>query len=97
MQSDYYEPLNLGQDRMVTINQLADLIAVVAGTRIRKQHIEGPQGVRCRNSDNRRLRQVLGWQLRISLEEGLRRTYLWIEQQVCQEYFSEAAVAQAFV
>ena len=90
MRSDYHEPLNLGQDRMVTINQLADLVAEAAGTRITKKHVEGPQGVRGRNSDNRMLRQVLAWEPRISLEVGLRRTYLWIEQQVRQKYFPEA-------
>ncbi len=75
-------PLNLGQDRAVTINQLADLIAAIAGVRIVKVHIPGPQGVRGRNSDNRRLRQVLGWEPRVSLEEGLARTYRWVEAQV---------------
>src|SRR5881394_685054 len=51
MQSDYHEPLNLGQDRLVTINQLADLVAEIAGHRIKKKHVPGPQGVRGRNSD----------------------------------------------
>jgi GDP-D-mannose 3',5'-epimerase len=60
MRSDYYELLNLGQDRLVTINQLADMIADIAGIRIVKKHVPGPQGVRGRNSDNTRLRQVLG-------------------------------------
>jgi GDP-D-mannose 3', 5'-epimerase len=82
MRSDYSHPLNLGQDRMVTIDELADLVAAAAGIRIRKKHIEGPQGVRGRNSDNTRLREVLGWQPEISLEEGLARTYRWIEEQV---------------
>lgn len=82
MRSDYHEPLNLGQDRMVTINQLADMIAEIAGTKIVKVHAPGPQGVRGRNSDNTRLRQVLAWEPEISLEEGLARTYAWIEEQV---------------
>ncbi|NOT55060.1 MAG: NAD-dependent epimerase/dehydratase family protein [Deltaproteobacteria bacterium] len=82
MASDYAQPLNLGQDRMVTINQLADMVAKIAGARITKTHIAGPQGVRGRNSDNSRLRQVLGWEPMISLEDGLARTYAWIEQQV---------------
>lgn len=82
MMSDYHEPLNLGQDRMVTINQLADMVAEIAGVKIVKRHIPGPQGVRGRNSDNTLLRQVLGWEPEISLEEGLARTYAWIEQQV---------------
>lgn len=82
MQSDFAEPLNLGQDRMVTINQLADIVADAAGIKVRKKHIPGPQGVRGRNSDNTKLRKVLGWEPQISLEEGLKRTYDWIEKQV---------------
>jgi GDP-D-mannose 3', 5'-epimerase len=82
MQSDYVEPLNLGQDRMVSINQLADMIAEIAGVRIVKKHVPGPQGVRGRNSDNTRLRKVLGWEPEVSLEEGLSTTYEWIEAQV---------------
>ncbi|MGC2321725.1 MAG: NAD-dependent dehydratase, partial [Terriglobales bacterium] len=82
MRSDFGEPLNLGQDRMVTINQLADMIAAIAGINVRKVHVPGPQGVRGRNSDNSRLRQVLGWEPAISLEDGLARTYRWIEEQV---------------
>lgn len=82
MRSDHVDPLNIGQDRMVTIDELADLIADVAGISIVKKHVEGPQGVRGRNSDNTRLRQVLQWEPEISLEEGLARTYRWIEQQV---------------
>jgi GDP-D-mannose 3',5'-epimerase len=82
MRSDFHEPLNLGQDRMVTINELADLIAEIAGISIVKNHIKGPQGVRGRNSDNTKLRDILGWEPRMSLEDGLRITYNWIEQQV---------------
>jgi len=82
MRSDYGEPLNIGQDRMVTINQLADIVAEAAGIEIEKRHVPGPQGVRGRNSDNTRLRQVLEWEPRISLEDGLARTYAWIEHEV---------------
>ena len=82
MRSDYAEPLNLGQDRLISINALADMIADIAGTAIVKKHVPGPQGVRGRNSDNTRLREVLGWEPEISLEEGLARTYAWIEDQV---------------
>jgi nucleoside-diphosphate-sugar epimerase len=85
MRSDYAFPLNLGQDRMVTINQLADIVSEIAGIKITIKHIPGPQGVRGRNSDNTRLREVLGWEPQISLEEGLKRTYTWIEQQVAQK------------
>ena len=82
MRSDFREPLNLGQDRMVTINQLADIIAHIAGLPIRKKHIDGPMGVRGRNSDNTLLEKVLNWVPAISLEQGLARTYPWIESQV---------------
>ncbi|HLB50070.1 MAG TPA: NAD-dependent epimerase/dehydratase family protein [Anaerolineales bacterium] len=82
MESDYYEPLNVGQDRLVTINELADMVANIAGIKIVKKHIPGPQGVRGRNSDNTRVKQVLGWEPQISLEEGMARTYAWIELQV---------------
>ncbi len=92
MRSDYTEPLNLGQDRMVTINQLADMIADIAGISIIKKHIAGPQGVRGRNSDNTRLRSVLGWEPEISLEQGLYHTYRWIEEQVRQQLNTQLAV-----
>jgi nucleoside-diphosphate-sugar epimerase len=82
MRSNYAEPLNLGQDRLISINELADLIARIAGIEIKKKHISGPQGVRGRNSDNTRLREILEWEPEISLEEGLARTYDWIEDQV---------------
>jgi nucleoside-diphosphate-sugar epimerase len=81
IRSDYAEPLNLGQDRMVTINQLADIVAEIAGVKIRKKHVDGPMGVRGRNSDNTKLREVLGWEPAISLEDGLGETYRWIEEQ----------------
>lgn len=84
MRSDFSEPLNLGQDRMVSINELADIIANAAGITVTKKHVDGPQGVRGRNSDNSKLREVLGWEPAISLEEGLARTYAWIEDQVRQ-------------
>jgi len=82
MRSDFSEPLNLGQDRMVTINELVDIVAKIADVKITKKHIDGPQGVRGRNSDNTKLREVLGWEPAISLEDGLKTTYDWIENQV---------------
>jgi nucleoside-diphosphate-sugar epimerase len=83
MRSDYHEPLNLGTDRLVTIDELVDLVARIAGKRIRKRYnLTAPQGVRGRNSDNTRLRQVLGWEPQVSLEEGLERTYRWIEGEL---------------
>lgn len=82
MRSDHAEPLNLGQDRMVSINELARIIADISGVDISIRHVEGPQGVRGRNSDNTKLREVLGWEPRVTLEAGLAVTYEWIESQV---------------
>jgi nucleoside-diphosphate-sugar epimerase len=83
MQSDYSEPLNLGRDRMVTINELAQIIIDISGKPgITLEHVEGPQGVRGRNSDNGLLREVLGWEPSTALEQGLAPTYRWIEKQV---------------
>lgn len=91
MMSNYTEPLNLGQDRLISINELADMVAASAGIQITKKHVDGPQGVRGRNSDNSRLRAVLGWEPQISLEEGMSRTYVWIEQQVREKEQKAAA------
>lgn len=93
MRSEHHDPLNLGQDRMVTINELADLVAAAAGIHVSKRHVEGPQGVRGRNSDNTRLREVLKWAPQISLEEGLRKTYMWIEAQVAQRLAADPGSA----
>ena len=86
MRSDFRDPLNLGQDRMVTINQLAHMVAEIAGFRIVTKHVQGPMGVRGRNSDNTLLRKVLGWEPEVSLEQGLARTYGWIEEQVRERH-----------
>ncbi|MCP4417274.1 MAG: NAD-dependent epimerase/dehydratase family protein [Chloroflexi bacterium] len=95
MRSDYSEPLNLGQDRMVTINQLVDIVTDIAGIAVVKKHVEGPQGVRGRNSDNDRLRVVLQWEPKISLEDGLTQTYQWIEAQVKEKLQAEELVPVA--
>ena len=92
MHSDYHEPLNLGQDRLISINQLVDMIAHIAGKHIRKRYdTSKPQGVRGRNSDNSRVRTVLGWEPAVSLEEGLATTYRWIAAQVGVPQAQEAA------
>jgi nucleoside-diphosphate-sugar epimerase len=79
MRSDHREPINLGQDRMVSINELVDMVAKIAGKKIGKRYdLTKPQGVRGRNSDNTRLREVLKWEPVISLEDGLNTTYHWI-------------------
>ena len=83
MRSSYRNPINLGQDRLITTNQLVEIVAKIAGKRIYRRHdLTKPQGVRGRNSDNTRLRAVLGWEPSVSLEEGLARTYRWIEEQL---------------
>jgi nucleoside-diphosphate-sugar epimerase len=83
MRSEYPEPLNLGTDRLVSIDELVDLVAGIAGKTIYKRYEPGkPQGVRGRNSDNARLREVLAWEPAISLEAGLTDTYRWIAAQV---------------
>jgi GDP-D-mannose 3', 5'-epimerase len=85
MQSDCSEPLNLGTDRMVSIDELAYIVISVSGKPdLRLEHVEGPQGVRGRNSDNSKLREILGWEPQISLEDGLVPTYRWIEEQVAR-------------
>jgi GDP-D-mannose 3', 5'-epimerase len=83
MASNYSEPLNLGTDRLVTINQLIDLVSGVAGKCLKKRHdLSKPQGVRGRNSDNTLLNRVLGWEPAITLEQGLTTTYRWIEEEL---------------
>src|SRR5262245_30942448 len=83
MQSNHRVPINLGQDRMISINELVDIVSQIAGKRIGKRYdTTKPQGVRGRNSDNTRLREVLKWEPQISLEDGLARTYVWIEGEL---------------
>jgi nucleoside-diphosphate-sugar epimerase len=86
MRSDYREPLNIGTEELVTIDELARRIIELSGKQgISIRHVDGPQGVRGRNSDNSRLRKVLGWEPRVPLSMGLDRTYQWIETQVDAE------------
>ena len=82
MASAHREPLNIGQDRLVSINQLADIVCAIAGVALEKRHVLGPQGVRGRNSDNSRLRRVLGWEPQISLEDGLAAQWEWVSGRV---------------
>lgn len=83
MASECHEPLNMGTDRLVTIDGLLEIIAGLAGKRLRLTHdLTKPQGVRGRNSDNTRLRERLGWEPGTPLEDGLRTTYLWIEKEL---------------
>lgn len=82
MRSECAAPLNLGSERQVSVNELLDIVAKIAGIEVTRKHVEGAQGVRGRNSDNTLLRRVLGWEPRTPLEDGLARTYAWIEEQV---------------
>ncbi|HZH32548.1 MAG TPA: NAD-dependent epimerase/dehydratase family protein [Pyrinomonadaceae bacterium] len=83
MRSDFHEPLNLGQDRMITINELVALVAEIAGRKIKQRYdLSKPQGVRGRNSDNTKLREVLGWEPQTPLEKGLEITYRWIQGEL---------------
>jgi len=83
MASDYQKPLNLGTDELATIDGLVDLVCGIAGKSLTKKHdLTKPQGVRGRNSDNSLLRQVLGWEPKTLLADGLIPTYRWIKEQV---------------
>jgi nucleoside-diphosphate-sugar epimerase len=86
MESNYSQPLNIGSDRLVTIDELADLIIKISGKNLTKQHDpKAPQGVRGRNADLTLVRNKIGWEPKISLEEGLTRTYGWIEMKVKED------------
>jgi len=82
MDSDFIGPVNIGSEEMVTINQLVDIAAKVAGKEVQKIHIDGPLGVRGRNSNNDLIREKLGWDYSQTLEEGIRKTYEWIDEQI---------------
>lgn len=82
MDSDFTGPVNIGSEEMVTINQLAEMIMEIAGKKLTIRHIDGPLGVRGRNSDNRLIRERLGWAPSCPLREGLEKSYAWIARQV---------------
>jgi GDP-D-mannose 3', 5'-epimerase len=93
MESDCPGPLNIGSDEMVTINQLAAIAMRIAGKKLRIRHIDGPLGVRGRNSDNRLIAQTLGWAPSAPLDRGMEETYAWIAAQVEQMKEVEPALA----
>ena len=94
MDSDYCEALNLGTDELISVDGLVELVCRIAGKRLRLRHdLTKPQGVRGRNSDNSRLREVLKWEPKTSLEQGLPVTYQWIESQVSAAVAPVAAAA----
>jgi nucleoside-diphosphate-sugar epimerase len=81
--SDVRDPLNVGSDQLVTINELVDIVERVAGVTLKREYdLDAPQGVRGRNSDNTLIAQRLGWAPSISLEDGLAATYAWVHDQV---------------
>ena len=82
MRSDWQGPVNIGSDEMVTINELAAMVMEVAGKTIEIRHIDGPLGVRGRNSDNTLYKERLGWAPERSLKDGIAQTYPWIESQI---------------
>jgi GDP-D-mannose 3', 5'-epimerase len=95
MRSNYSGPLNLGTDELVTVDELVDIISEIAGKTVIKRHdISKPQGVRGRNSDNSRLRTVLGWEPKTPLRQGLAPTYRWIEQRVASEHSLSGIAAE---
>jgi len=82
MDSDFMGPVNIGSEEMVTINQLVDIAAEVAEKKVSKIHIDGPLGVRGRNSNNDLIREKLDWDYQMTLKEGIRYTYYWIKEQI---------------
>ena len=82
MESDFIGPVNIGSEEMVTINQLVDIAAEVAEKEVSKNHIDGPLGVRGRNSNNDLIREKLDWDYQMTLKEGIRYTYYWIREQI---------------
>jgi nucleoside-diphosphate-sugar epimerase len=83
MESDYAHPINIGSDRLVSINELADIVTKISGKKLSKTHdLSAPQGVRGRNADLTLVKKVLKWEPKVSLEEGLTKTYKWIQEQI---------------
>jgi len=94
MRSDFNKPINIGSEEMVSMIEMAHAALRAAGKELVLRHIPGPEGVRGRNSNNNLIRQVLGWCPQISLEEGLKRTVIWIREQVEAEKASGVDVSQ---
>ena len=88
MDSEFIGPVNIGSEEMVTINELVDIAAKVANKKIEKNHIDGPLGVRGRNSNNDLIREKLGWDYEMTLEEGMKKTYEWVRWQVSKQIYS---------
>jgi len=83
MESDYDRPINIGSDRLISVEELTDMIIKISGKKIEKTHnLSAPEGVKGRNADLTLVKKVLGWEPQISLEEGMARTYQWIKARV---------------
>ena len=82
MNSDFNGPINIGSEEMISINNLVNLVADVSGKRIEIKNIDGPLGVRGRNSNNDLIRDILDWDYEFSLRDGILKTYNWIEEQL---------------
>ena len=92
MESDWDKPINIGSERLVTIDQLADIIITISGKTINKKYdLLAPQGVRGRNADITLARKILGWEPKVSLEEGLAKPNKWIETQCIQDKAQNSA------
>lgn len=92
VESEFTGPVNIGSEEMVSINQLAEMVMQIAGKELSIKHIDGPLGVRGRNSDNRLIAEKLGWKPSHSLHEGLEKTYKWIHAQVAKAEKPEMAL-----
>ena len=86
LRSNWSGPVNIGSEEMVSINQLAEMIMKIAGKKLTINHIDGPLGVRGRNSDNRLIKEKLNWQPSLPLKNGLEKTYNWIYQQIKKNF-----------
>jgi nucleoside-diphosphate-sugar epimerase len=83
LESDIHEPINLGSNQLVTIDQLVDIVEAIAGVKLRRTYrLNAPKGVNGRNSDNTKIREYLGWEPSVLLEDGMAKTYEWIESQM---------------
>jgi nucleoside-diphosphate-sugar epimerase len=89
MDSDFMGPVNIGSEEMVSINKLVDIVEAIEEKDLYRQYIEGPLGVRGRNSNNDLIREKLGWDYEMTLEEGIKKTYDWIRWQISKQIYSE--------
>jgi len=83
MESNFHQPINLGRQDLISINQLVDIVENIAQVKLNRNYkLDAPKGVRGRNSDNTLIKQVLNWEPSITMQEGLEKTYAWIYEQM---------------